>query len=428
MRLIFSLFCSLFLFFSHDCQSQQTDPIHEISSLLDQSDFDKAVILADQYLKADSSNTSLMILKGRALSANYHYEKAILTLEQAFKIDSNSVNVLAELINTCQMAGDPKKSIWYGYKALGINSGNRRLRIQLSLNLFGEEEFRKSITVLLPVLSYDTSDVFVLKILANCYNEMQINDSAAFLYQKMLSIDPKNTFAIKKLSNILIRQKDYQGGLNLVNDYLILDSNNASILKLKGFFLYQLKNYTIAKSVFLRCLQLKDTSQFIYKYQGLCLYAEEKFLDAEISFKNAYHADTNDAEVLFYWGVSDARSFFPTEGIAIMQKAIDKLLPSRSFLSTIYIEISQAYNLTLKQDTGLLMLFKALDINPANKASLFRIAYQYDFYMNDTEKAIEYYELFLNSGFARKTEFQNGTINVSYEDYARKRIEELRDK
>lgn len=416
----------LFLSFSGKGNAQQTDAIPQVSTLIDQYEFAKAVMLADQYLHNDSTNIHLLLLKGRALSSDYQFDESIFVLEKAFGFDSARISPLAELINTCQAAGETEKTIKYGFTAIRFHPDNRRFRIQLAQNLFSIQEYRRSLIVLSPLIVKDSNDIFALKQYGSCYYELNQNDSARYYFQKVLVKSPTDTYSVKKLANVYIRQKRYTEGLKIVDKFLLSDPENISVLKLKGYFHYQLKELATAENAFQKCLQLGDESQFTYKYMGLCFYGEENFLEAESWFGRAFKADTSDAEVLFYRGVSAARSFFPDSGVMYLQKSIDLLMPSKSFLSTIYIELAEAHNVLNNPDTGLQMLFKAMDVNPENKATLFRIAYQYDFRIDDKAKATEYYDLFLKSGYLRQSEIQSGGISMRYEDYARERIEELR--
>ena len=424
-KTIFLFVLSLFLL-HHPAYPQQEDALRDVSNLIQSCAYDQAAQMAADKLLEFPNNVSLMLLQGRALSFAYRFDQALGVLEKAYSRDSTDIRILTELLNVCQSAGESEKLIDYARRAIRKYPDNRRFRFQLEQHYFSRNEFRSALSVILPLYDADTNDLYVLEQMASIYFELKSNDTAALVLKHMLEIAPNHVFAVKKLANVYIRKKAYDEGLQLTDRYLKSDSLNTPVQKLKGFFLYQLKDYAGAKAVFTSCISRGDKGSFSFKYRGLCSYSTGDWGDALNDFEQSWYLDSTDAETLFYKGVCEARWVFQTQGIRDMNKSLKMILPAASFLSVIYIELAEAHNLLGKTDTALLLMQKAYETFPENKGTLFRMAYQYDYYLDDKEKAVQLYTTFLESGYRKRLEIQSGTINVSYEEFARNRLEELK--
>lgn len=100
------------------------------------------------------------------------------------------------------------------------------------------------------------------------------------------------------------------------------------------------------------------------------------------------------------------------------------------FISTVYVQLPEVYNILNNADTALWFLVKAYEQNPADLRLLFRIGYQYDLHLNNEGKALFYYEKFLsNSGISEAATSDSTTsmsLSFSFEDYAAARVKEIK--
>ena len=70
-----------------------------------------------------------------------------------------------------------------------------------------------------------------------------------------------------------------------------------------------------------------------------------------------------------------------------------------------------------------------MKLNPKDPILIFKIASHYDNRLEDIENAIRYYELFLETRQKTNPEppvIDDGTVTLSYYDYAVRRVKELR--
>jgi hypothetical protein len=416
--LIFCLVSSICSF------AQVSDAEKKIATLMDNYRFAEAIELSDISLASDTANSGLLLLKSRALAGLYQYKQSYDVLQKAYAIDSGNIKIIAELATICQKKGDSKKALYSFEKASMLYPQNAYFRLQIAGLYFGDADYSKCIDPLRPLCSHSPINQYAARLIADSYYEMKQNDSSEYWYQKILISTPFDTYATQKLANIYIRTAAYAKGLLLTESYLKQDTLLNPVMKLNAWFYHLSKDYKTAVSRFRTCLALGDSSLFVCKKLGLSYYKQEVFDSAELYFGRAFVMDTTDAETCFYYGVSAARSFLADTGIVYLNRTLGLVMPSEQFLINIYVELAEAYNNKSNHQKAMEVLAKIQSIYPKSKRLYFRMAYQWDYYLYNYDKALEYYTLFVKNTPEVITEYQNGT-ETTYENYARKRIAEL---
>lgn len=396
--------------------------------LMDSYLYNEACQVASQLLGTDSLNIAFLILKGRALAADFKVQEAKDLFKRAYLSDTANTVTLFELVNVCRQLGDFRQSIAYCQKLFDLYPENSFFTIQLANLYYSIDDFRTVKDILLPLYQQDSLNSYVLKQMANSCNELQLADSAITLYKKYLDIIPFDAGVTGKLTNLFIRKRDYAAGLCLTETFLAHDSTNTGILKLNAYCNYLMKEYQIAAQRFSKCVTLGDKSKFTLKYSGLSWYKLEMYDLAEPQFRLAYLADTTDIEVCFYYGVSAYRSALPDTGVIYLEKALELLLPDPQFLRTLYIELAGAYTDNGQSDTALTILKSAYEANPDYPTLAFKIAYQYDYYLRKPSDALPYYKEFLK----KCPESEKAEVNIpqrrSFYEYALNRVKEIQVK
>jgi len=421
-------FFGVLLSYPQFLSGQSRDDLREVKEMIENYQFNQAIKVADQFLLKDSTNLQMLLLKGRALSACFRFSEANFLLIKAILLDSTSIPLWYDLVNNYRQLGNTNLAIFACNKIIKIDPANRFFAIQLSNLYYNTDEFGKAKDILIPLYRTDTLNLYILKQLVNCYAELKSPDSAIYFYRKVLEGNRSDAGITGKLINLYVKNKKFQEGLELSERFLLRDSVNANILRLNGFCYYLLKDYPQAEKKFLKCREFGDESKFTKKYLGLCYYKQDLFDKAEPIFWQAFNMDTTDAEVCFYYGVSAYRSMILDSGLTYLNKTLTLIMPSDQFLSTLYVELSSAYTASGFPDTALIILIKAYDAFPGNKKLLFKIAYQYDYYLRQPEKALLYYRDFIRASLAPDQEEMSLPQQVSYFDYTKKRIKQTTQK
>jgi tetratricopeptide (TPR) repeat protein len=411
--------------FAQEQYIRETESIAKLHHLMDSYQYDQACLLADQLLEKDSLNLELLILKGRVLAADFKIQQAKGIFTKAYLLDSANTVTLFELVNVCRQLGDFRQAIAYCQKLVDLHPENSFFTIQLANLYYSIDDFRMVKDILLPLYQQDSMNSYVLKQVANSCNELQLADSAITLYKKYLDIVPFDAGVTGKLTNLFIRKRDYAAGLCLTETFLAHDSTNTSILKLNAYCNYLMKEYQVAAQRFSKCTMLGDKSKFTLKYSGLSWYRQERYDLAEPFFRLAYQADTLDAEVCFYYGVSAYRSALTDTGIVYLKKTLKLLIPDQKFLNTLYIELAGAYSDNGQADTALTILKSAYEANPDYPTLAFKIAYQYDYYLRKPFDALPYYNEFLKKCPESAKSEADMPLQRTYYEYVVSRIKQL---
>ena len=376
-------------------KGQTNDDLHRVKQLMESFRYEEAARAANRVLETDSNNVAVLLIKGMALASGYKFREARSVLARVVRIDTASIPGWFNLVNIYRQLGNYDLAVYACKRAVALDPGNRFFLLQLAGLYLNNDDFEKGRDILLPVYRTDTNDLYVLKQLGNCCAELKKPDSAIFWYRKVIELYPSDAAITGKLVNIYIKGKAFQQGLDIAERYLSIDSANTGILQLNGFCRYQLKDYSQAERRFIRSIASGDDSRFARKYLGLCYYKQEMYDKAEPQFRQAFRMDTTDAEICFYYGVSAYRSMLVDTGLVYLNKTLGLIMPSDKFLSSLYLELAGAYNISNQSDTALAILMQARELQPQNDLFLFRIAYQYDFFMNKPKEALAWYRQFL---------------------------------
>ena len=433
---------------------QSNDDLNHVKQLMENFRYDEATRAAGRFLEADSSNKAMLLLQSASLAAVNKYREARTVLVRVVRIDSANIRGWFNLAGIYRQLGNFAMAVFACNRAITLDPANRYFTQQLASLYYGNEEFEKAKNVLLPLYRSDTLDFYLVKQLGNCYAELKRPDSAILYYSKALALYPSDAVVTGKVINLYIKIKMLQKGLALADRYLLLDSANTGILQLSGFCRYLLKDYTGAEQRFRQSAALGDDSRFSHKYVGLSYYKQERYEEAEPHFRQAFRMETTDSEICFYYGVTAYRSMLTDTGLVYLNRTLRLLMPPTKFLSALYTELAGAWNANLRSDTALAILKMARDNDPANDLFLFRIAYQYDYFLNQPKEALAWYREYLHSfkdtagdnlnppmqdrAGTTSTERENGGnpgeepaagLNISHQysnrDFAARRIEEL---
>lgn len=416
------------LFFSVSGQVQQISQEDSVRQLAESYHYAEAIELADRYLAEDSTRIDILRLKAKALQAWFQNQRAIEVYEQIYKLDTLQLSGLNDLVNANRLTGQYEIAATYCEKITNLFPENIYFKTQLAHLYYLDNQFELALEVLKPLYQADTTNLYFIRQVANSYASLGKTDSAIIFYQSALLLDSMDVLTTVKLSNQYIIKKAYDTALIVAERFLKVDSSNADVTKQQAYCCYLLRDYPKAQAQFERSINLGDKSKLAYKYLGLSYYKVDEFAQAEPWFREAYGTDTTDAEVCFYYGVSAIRAINPDTGIIMLNKTLESLLPLTSFISTVYVQLSEGYNILNNSDTALYLLKRAYEQNPAETKLLFRIGYHYDLHMKNEEMALLYYEKYLNATGTPETTNAEPSLSFafSFSEYAAARVREIK--
>ncbi len=405
--------------------AQPVSTAQQVRALMEKYEYGQAFRLAEQSLATDSTQTELLVLGGKALTALFRFHDAELLFLRAWRSDTTNPVFMNELAGLYQQSGDLKQGIRWYRKILKLNPGNEYAILKLAALYTQTEEYKESLNLLLPLFIRDSASFYLLKQIAFAYHELKTPDSALIFYTRAHIINPSDPGVMVKIANLLMQRKAYDPALAVTAGYMKQNPSVYQVQRLNAYAAYMLKDYPGSVERFRQAIVLGDPSKFTMKYMGLSFYKLEKYDSAAPFFRKAFDLDTTDAEACFYYGVSASRSFNPDTGLCYLHKTLELVLPPGDFLRSIYSELAGAYTLAGKPDTALEILIRAHEADPGDSIIVFKIAYQYDYYLRKPAEALPYYEKFVEMKGAEAGPATNLPQTVSYRDYAVNRINEL---
>jgi tetratricopeptide (TPR) repeat protein len=404
--------------------AQTNERFAGIRDLISDYKYSEAMERCNHFLEADSSNADLLILKGEVLMSMFRFNEAALALRQATSIDSNRIRGLRDLASLYKQTGETEEAILYYKKILERQPDDRQTMIQLAALLIQLGNYRDALNLLLPACKSDSGNFYILKLTATSYQELNNPDSALIYYLKARKINVDNPNIALSISNLLIRKKQYDSVIRYTERFAQENPKSYAVFRLGAYATYLKRNYPDAASKFRSSIRMGDASKFTQKYLGLCRYKLDMFDSACPSLRKAYQLDTTDAELCFYYGESLLRSNRPDSALLYLSRALRMILPSEQYLLTLYADLSLAFNSTDRADTALQVLIKAHAFAPCNPGILFKLAYQYDYYMHKPMTALPLYKQFLKQNKSSGETGDNPQV-VMYSTFAVKRVNEL---
>ena len=407
--------------------SQTTDKTDLIRTYLLENQYQPALDLINTQLKLSNDN-KLYLYKGIALRGVLKYNEAIESFNEVLKNDSNNIQVIIELSNTNKIIGDYNKSLIYLIKANNIHSSPSVLS-EIANTCFIIERYDQAKNIYFELFKQDSSNVFFIRNIAKCYENMDNIDSAIFYFEKVLLLKKYDSQSVNKLCNLYIKKKNYKRGIEVSESYISYDTTNIRINRLNAYLYLLNKDYNVSKIKFTRCVKNNDTTDFVYKYLGTSYFKLEIYDTAQVFLEKAYFKDTTDAQVCYFLGMSCSASYYKALGIKYINKAITLLNPSPDYMASVYQNLAQSYNGYYKYQEALGSLLKSYELNSKDTLILYKIGAQYDRWIKNKKMAIKYYSDFVNllpKQNNSKPE-ENEELSVTYYDIAIKRIDALKE-
>lgn len=411
--------------FQHTLVAQNKD---SLSIYMQLYEYEKVIRYIENQKLPYTPNTEL--LKANAYVGLKNYEKAIASYEILCSNDSANINTLIELAGCYQSIDNNQQAIFMYLKALNLNPLNSYLHLQLADAYVKNNEYSQAILHYYTSCSNDTS-FYISKQLALCYDKLNKTDTAIYYYYKTLNLQPKDFYSAYRLANIHLKNNDITNALDVTSCYLSNDSNNVKMLALNGYIHYQNKAFVEALKSFEKCLSLNDSSDFTKRYLGYCYFETHNYNKSKTYLEQAYENDTSSIILCYTLGLACHYANYGDLAIYYLNKTLALTIPSPEFLSRIYQDLAAAQTGIYKVADALDCYLEALELTPDDTLLLFRIASQYDKFLQNKTMAIKYYQSFLQNRPEDKSSHPTMKdahgLQVSYYDIAQRRIKELKE-
>jgi len=270
-----------------------------------------------------------------------------------------------------------------------------------------------------------STNTALLAILANSYYRSNAKIMAQNTYQRLYDIDPKNTAIAYKLAVLMMntmKAGQIKQAANLANEVLEAEPNNMRFIRVRARAYYLLEEYREAMQDYETLYKKGYQDEVTCQRLGMCEYKLHFFREASQHFTDALLQNVNSMHSNLYLGMCYQNLGECNKSLYYLAQADSLMQPTDEHLATLcwerqwcYIKQQQYH----KADSCLHAMLKYSD----DILNYYHIATNYDKNLKDKNKAITYYQLFIDqNNETKKLKEDSGFIrNASYRI---KRLEE----
>lgn len=395
----------------------------EVRAAFNKFEFEKVIEMAECH----EADLNLTLLKAKAYKNLQQYKQSAEIIEGLIQEKPDSLALLIELADTYHLSGNYLKAQQRYEQALALSPENTFIRIKHLYAHYHLKNWTKTIECGKNIFQKDTVSS-ILPIIADCYAQLENPDSAIVLYNKRMLDAPDDVRSLAKLLSIYFKKEKYEDVINQTEQYIRqIDSTNHVVNQYNGFAYCFDNQYD--KAVYrLKKLYEEGDSTFINNYYlGSSYYGKQDYYSAYEHLNMAYQKDSMNINVHFYLGRSGILSSYQKEGIAVLHKGLELLIPKNEELYNYYNTLASGYWKIDKNNESIKYYKLAIEHNPRAKLPLYSIASIYDMRLKNPKEALKYYRLFVNAFEPKSADEERDTSNLTYYDVAKKRIEILKE-
>jgi tetratricopeptide (TPR) repeat protein len=181
--------------------------------------------------------------------------------------------------------------------------------------------------------------------------------------------------------------------------------------------LYGQQQYEQAIEPFEQLIALGDSTAGVYQHLGFCYYYTENLVRARNAFRKSFSKDPSVGLTAYYLAITERETGNLSSAIQMFEEA--EQLSYATFLGELYTQMATAYQNVGDFDKSVWAYKQSMEFKNNPRNILFHIATLYDDDIQHPEKALEYYQKFLEHTGATKPENKN---------YAQERVSKLKTK
>jgi tetratricopeptide (TPR) repeat protein len=389
----------------------------------------------------------LMLVRGE-------YEKAIDTCRHILAADSINPEIYYKLGIAYQNTLDEEQSLNCYKKASSLNPESRLYSFSLAKAYYSQGKLSLAEPLLINLNSLDSTKWLYAYYLSSIYMQREKYDDALKLYNRFLSKDSANSVYLDKTAFAYLKGGYYYDAIDLYNKSLSISNKNLSAIKNLSFLYASTMNTDTAIQILTKGIEIDSTDKDLYIRRAQINYSKNYTKRAMDDYLVLLASGDSSKLYLKRTGIGYSYNFQPKEAIRYLLlafKADSSDYETCSFLGQCYYKIKDMKNSIYyykkvqdilrpiysqvglthylcaesQRDNGnykdaIDSYLKAFAINSDPNINMI-IANIYDEKLNNKEKAITYYQRFLNSQKSSKMKF-----SPAYIEKIEKRVEYLK--
>lgn len=383
------LFTILFFFVSLSSVFAQ-DTKNELSNYLHNFQYQKAL----EYIETQTATKELLQQKAFCYKALGNYYKSIEILEPLAIEYKNDIPIKVELALNYQMVSLFHQSAEVYDELIRMDSMNSYFKIQKADLLYQQSKYNEALVIYQSLISQGSSNT-MLKRSAQCFDKMNLPDSAMLYYKKAWEMNDKDAFSAANYINLCLKNKHILEAQVFSDIYIERDSTDKQINLLNALAYYTLDLYEEAVARFDKCYQQGDSSLIVNRSLGIAHYSLGESEQAIKYLDKAYAQDSTNMNVLYCLAVTCNDMLQYDKATEYFNNLLSRTIPPDMTLYLYYKGLGSAYAGNEQNKDAIEAYKLALNYAGDNqKMYLYpRIANLYEFFLQDEAEACKYYQL-----------------------------------
>ena len=386
----------------------------EIDLLILNRDYRGAIELIDKGISTKPT-AELYHKKGIVYARLIEYEKALESLETAFRLAPSSVAILEELAGMCNTMGNYNGAVLYYKRAALLSPDDIYLKGKIAHCYISLRDFREAYALYTIICKQDSTNNFYKKYYAFSAYQVDSLELAVSLYEELVVRRYPDLNVYLNLATIYAKIEEVEKAIQACVAGFYHFPEHPSLLLKHAEISFQSRDYKKAQLIYESYLAKNKPSLMAMKNYGICLCLngkEEKSIEV---FQRCISEGLADPMVFYYLGISYKKLKKIPESIESLNRAISFSIPS--FIDDFYHHLGLAYSLNNEFGKAIECFNKALEFEPTNFELLFEIARVHDKQTTNKNQAMNFYQIYLK-------EAGEGAKNA---EYALDRLKKLKE-
>lgn len=376
--------------------AQKNQDDNQLDILLIQGNYSEVVSKCSDIIKADSLNPEIYFKLGLAYQNLMLADKSIEALTQAIKLSPDSKKYNLSLAKVYYNSGKTKLAQPIFMNLCSQDSLNWVYSYYLTDLYMQKGLYENALKIYKRFYAQDTTNTLYIDKVAFCNLRLENYDEAIKLYEKSLSINKRNISALKNLSYLYMKENMVDTAIYQLNKGLEYDSTDFDLYSRRGDIYFSQNLHFKAANDYFKVLSSGDTSKIVLKKIGIGLAYNNQSIEALNYLLLAFQKDSNDFEISSYIGQTYFNLKQYKKSIKYYNKVLKLLSPIAKQIDYTNVLLADSYRDSSLYNEALNYYSKSLNSKYTARICM-TIANIYDEKLKNYDKAISYYQLFLNN-------------------------------
>jgi len=392
----------------------------KIDMMLIRGEFKRAVDSCTQILTRDTLNSEVYYKLGIAYQNLLSDDKSLDCFLKASTISPDNNNYIFTVAKSYINKGKPGQAKPLLLKLCAAESMNWPYAYYLTSIFMQEGNYDESIRIYYRFYKKDYNNYVFTDKIGFALLKKGDTEKAIDMFNRSLVLKPNNTNAMKNLAYLYAGTIGADTALKLLTKGIAVDSSDMDLYARRAAINYTISDFKPALNDYLKILSSGDSSVLNLKRAGISLAKTNQPKTAIEYLLKACTKDAADYEIMANLAQNYALLKDLKSSAFYYRKVIKILSPVGSQLGLNYLLLAEVLKSDNQFVNAINAYIKSQEFRSDNSVYMI-IANLYDEKLNDTPKAIRYYELYLN-----KIKNSKDKTNTEYTESITKRIESLK--